>query len=1072
MKHFLEIIAAGYAKKYKDLSRLTFVMPNKRSGYFLLRYFQQLYDEPVLAPQIVSITDFIARSIPAICDSRLDLLFRLYESYRRVQDNFNMSFEKFSTWGDTMLGDFNEVDMHMVTPDELFKNVADLNYIRTDFLSEEQKKVMVEYFGCSPDEMFKEAQRFWKGFDRLDGDVKNPGEKRGSRKEFLSLWQLLPLIYKDFKKNLKEAGLTTEGGAYREAAERIENGYEPFRGDKLVFVGFNALAESERRIFFALKHMKVVIDGNTERKADFVWDIISNNIVDYKNPAVKFVRINARDDNFPSPEWLVPDLYLNLPDHKPKVEVVAVPSNIMQVKVASEILDHWKTSLRQPVSSGDALQNPDCSEKDSVSLPPDSHIAVVLADERLLLPLLHSLPKEYPDPNLTMGFPLKHTSVISYASLLRKLHMHSRYSEHEDIFLFEDVRDLLSHPYSHVLFTSTDIWKVISNVEDSRRLIVSSAVLENLGENASLLFRHFGENTPSTEVISYIKDVFGKVKNNLYRRSSYLNSNLEKAYIAAYEDALVRLSNCLGEYDIMLTPVGVFNLADRLISGEKVTFEGRPLKGLQVMGMLETRCLDFERVVILSVNEKVIPRVGRTSTFIPNVIRVAFGMPPAHYQEELFAYYFFRILARSNQALLTYDSRSSNSRTPGPSRYLLQMKYLPGAFEYSEKEARFGIPANYCGKLEIPKEGEISERLDRFEVQPMELSSDTGKSDIKNFSASALDNYMGCQLKFLYQNVLELYVEEEKLETINAIDLGRIIHGAIEQLYIPKNEDRGHFLTSPKVMTYSKLQGILNQKTANGESLIEEVVKREIIRKHFHVTEEQVAKGQLHGSAVFLLDYIVNYVKNIIRADMQQAPFRLWGTEIKGTVPYPLNDGRVVNVKMVIDRLDQEGESGDNSFRIIDYKTGTVHIEAPAFEDIFKGNYKAHNIFQLFLYAELLVFMVEKGTIQLPKEIDRDRFIQNLNVAIYAVLQLPDDKGIMFPKIDNVKISSLADLHAYEADNGVSFRNLLDDLLSEILNREKPFRGEISDRQCAWCDYRLRCESLAAIRNSDHKASN
>lgn len=1049
MKHFLEIVASGYAERYQDLSRLTFVMPNKRSGFFLLRYFQKLFDVPHLAPGIISISDFIDRSISTVADSRLDLLFRLFESYGRVQGHASeMPFEKFWSWGETILSDFNEIDMHMVDPDEIFKNVADLNYIRTNFLSESQKRVIAEYFGYSPDEMFKETERFWREFDNPDAESDSPEDVRASRRKFYTLWQLLPGIYRDFKKHLAEDGFTTEGGAYREAAERMENGFEPFPGEKLVFVGFNALAESERRIFQCLKDMEVEIDGRIEQKADFVWDLISSRIVDDHDPAVRFVRFNSRSDNFPSPDWLVPSLNLNMAHHSPKIEVVAVPSGMMQVKVVSEILDQWKKSERERPSS---------ESEDKIV---DSNIAVVLPDERLLLPLLHSLPEEYSEPNLTMGFPLKHTPVISFASLLRKMHAHGRHSGNEDYFLLEDVRDLLSHPYSHVLFRSGEISNVVKDAENHKLVVVSSSFLDELGKNSKLVFRHFGETAGSGEVLEYLKAVFSEVKDNLYESGSYLNSNLEKVYLSTYCDALQRLANCLKENRLPLNPQTIFTLADRLMAGETVSFQGHPVKGLQVMGMLETRCLDFDRVVMLSVNEKVIPRVGRNSTFIPNVIRVAFGMPPAHYQEEIFAYYFFRLLGRCNHGLLTYDSRSSDSRTPGASRYLLQMKYLPGAFSYTEREARFEMPKKFESKLEISKDGAIDGKLKLFES---EYSAPEEKP--KNFSASALSNYMGCPLKFLYQTVLELYVDQEKIETINAIDLGTIIHSTIECLYLPDETERKKLLKAPKVMTYNGLKALLDRKTPQGTSLIEEVAKRNILITHFKTQKDKLSKARLHGSAVFLLDYIVEYVKNIIRADMKQAPFRLWGTEIEETVSFPLSDGRKVNVKMVIDRLDQQGAEGvSEPFRIVDYKSGSVHLEAETFEEIFDGTFGAHNIFQLFLYAELLVFMIQNDKLKLPDGFDRENFANGLKIAIYSVLQLPDAEGIRLPKVGGEEIDGIATLRRYESENEVSFLDRFDRLLREILNRNVPFASETSDRDCSYCDYRLRCECLAAMR--------
>ncbi|MCH5218745.1 MAG: PD-(D/E)XK nuclease family protein [Muribaculaceae bacterium] len=1046
MQQFLDVIARGYQERYPDLSRLTFVMPNKRSGSFLTYMFKRRSADPVFAPRVLSITEFVASVSEKVQDSRLDLLFMLYDCYKElVAETSRMPFERFSSWGETILSDFNEIDMQMVPPGEIFKNVRDLNAIRSTFLTEEQKRVMVDYFGYSRETVYGESKRFWEQFAKGEEELEAEGaEAKGVRRGFVALWQLLGPLYRSLHSRLAAEGLTTGGGAYREVAEKLEEEREPFAGEKLIFVGFNALSESERRMFEALRRMKVDVGIGKEPKADFIWDVVSPVFSDKDDPAVKFVVINRR--NFPSPTWLEEKLELNIPTHKPKIEVIAVPSNIMQAKVAHDELVKIASELG----------------KEKIR---EAKVALVLPDENLLLPVLYSLPEEYSNPNLTMGFPLKHTPVISFAALLRRLHRRSRLdSAGSPLFFFEDVKDILAHPYATILFGRVNISKMVEKAQKERRILVGTPALEELGAEWKAVFRYIPEDTRPTEVIKYITGILAIIRKGMERpERTYLSSRVEKIYIATYTDALVRLDNCISKYSHAVLPDTVFHLADRLIAGETVAFKGEPLEGLQVMGVLETRCLDFERIIMLSVNEKVMPRVGRNTTYIPNAIRVVFGMPPANYQEEIFAYYFFRVLGRCTKGVLTYDSRASESRTPGPSRYLLQMKYLGEPGMVHETEKRFGMPGKRAGIIRIEKSGEVAERLRRY-IVGSEPSETLKKNGQKNFSASALNHYCHCQLEFLYNNVMELYIQKEKMETIDAMDMGTIVHSIIEHLYIQDPSKREVMLKEPELMTAARLEALLRQREADGELLIEKEARRAILTTHFGVEEKDLDRRKLRGSAAVIVDYIIGYVRNIIRADIAQAPFRLWGTEIKETMPYRLPDGREVNLKMVIDRLDQAGAEGcDQPFRIVDYKTGNVHLTAKTPDDIFNGAKEAKNILQLLLYSELFAMLVKNGTIKVPECSSIEDFISRLEFAIYKVLSLPNTtKGIIYPKIAEKTVKNIGELRELEEEMEFSFMEKFDAMLMGILDTRQPFEAEPTEERCLYCDYKLRCEMRLA----------
>lgn len=1028
MGQFLHTIAKEYKKHYGNLSDFTFVMPSKRSCSFLTKELNSLSDEVTIAPRIITISDFVAENIPEVTDSRIDLLFRLYECYCSLPGSFaRVTFENFYSWGETILSDFNEIDMQMADAEIIYQNVKDLNSIRTNFFTEEQKAVLREYFGYNPDTINPVENRMWQQFDDLEDADGSPK----ARKKFLALWMLLYPLYKKFKANLAEAGLTTVGGAYRSAAERIEAGFEPYPGEKIVFVGFNALSESERRIFAALRDMEISLGGEEEPKADFIWDLAPEVFAEDDDPAIRFVNFNKRSENFPMPSWIENKMIGDITLSKPKVEVIAVPSNVMQVKVASAELSQMASEI-----SNEAIA--------------DARVAVVLPDENLLLPMLYSLPEEFQNPNLTMGFPLKHTPVISFAALLKRLNGKCRRSGRSLVFFFEDVRDLLAHPYASLIFDHQKINKFIRHYENKKRIVVTGEELLAIGPNADVVFGFDADASPSPEdVFAYLNSVYSLIYDEVGKDAGeLLRPEIEQTYIKVYTDALRRLRNCMKDYRLNIGPEGVFMLADRMIAGETVAFEGEPLQGLQVMGVLETRCLDFDRVVILSMNEKIMPRVGRNSTFITNALRNEYGLPPANYQEELFAYYFFRIVARSRQAVLTYDSRTSDNRAPGASRYILQLQYLPGDKDFTRREMKFGIEAPTRNKISIEKTDEMNSLISN-----------------KNFSASSLNHYLHCPVQFMYNDVMGIYADREKIESIDAIDFGTIVHETIEHLYIPDESLREKLLKEPIVITRDYLKSLKTAVNARGETRVAEEAKKAILRVHFHVDKDDLDKEQLRGSAVVIYDFVIRYVTNIIDADIKIAPFRLWGCEIKETVPFTLSNGREVKMKMVIDRLDQLGDEGvEKPFRIIDYKTGGVHLEVGDLVEVFGSDYKSNYIFQLSLYAELFLRMIAKDK-GFMKGRSLEELQENLQLRIYNVPKLPDIKSVSPPTIGKVVIENFGVFRKIESQSGISFLGLLDDLILKITDPAIPFEAEPNDDLCRYCDYALRCE-LREARSS------
>ncbi len=942
---FLHSVAKAYASRYPDLSEVLFLFPNKRSGTFFLKYLkEELKSHASIAPEVKTISEFVGELSQRVAASRIDLLFMLYRCYRRLLglpeqeegSEETVNFDSFLGWGEAVLGDFNEVDLYLADPQEVFKNVKDYREISSTFLTEEQRRVMQEYFGRTDP---GDPTRFWNNFE----DEEHLSE---AKKRFLHLWRAMAPLYNDLNAELKEAGLAYTGVMYREAARRLseEDIKELLPYKKVVAVGFNALSTSEQSIFASLRDEEGY--EGFDSFADFFWDATGPVLSHDVNSASKFVESNIRA--FPCPDWALPTLKLSDKETLPDVmRVVASPSNAAQVKIAGEILAELRGKL-----SGEEFR--------------DAKVAVVLPDENLLLPMLYSLPGGMGDVNLTMGYPLRLTSVVPFVNLFRRLFNTMRTADGEKAFFHRDLRLFLSHPFSHACFSTDAINYINGFISSSHRMMVKMSEIGSFSPKLAAILDGLNPNFKPHETLQYLDMILAEVAEALPgREGTMVKSRLEISHISVYRDALRRLGDILDEYEMKMKPMTVFRLADRLLAGESVGFEGEPLTGLQVMGMLETRSIDFDHILILSANEKVLPRRARTRSFIPDSLRHAYGMPPANYAEGIFAYYFYRMISRAKGVAMIYDARSGGGMRSGDvSRYILQLRHLFAKGKLREEDWKFILSGKepYDPSVEkIDSEGhpikEIQEQLQLF----------CDKGSRKNLSASALQAYRECQVKFYYQTVLGISTDSEPSEFIDAIAAGNILHDVMLRIYLPDAEMQRKVLERPLMVQRETIDRLLADKEG-----LEQLVRRCVNAEHYGFKDEKV-DTPLTGTTEMVARHIVEQVRGILLHDRELTPFKFYGGEIQDRLDVKLRSGRHVNFKFAIDRLDEINVDGKPTLRIVDYKTGSLKLEAASMEELFKGDWRSEQVFQLFTYAWLL----EKVKLPFPT--------QNVRMEIYDV---------------------------------------------------------------------------------------
>ena len=938
---FLRSVARAYVQNGALGS--VFVLPNRRSLKFFQMYLGQeygaAYGKPLFSPQIITINDFFTRLggiAPADSVEQLYILYREYISLKYAAEGFEKgcakeTFDEFVHWGDTLLKDFNDVDKYMVDARQLFTNIKELKELESDFSF------------LSPRQM--EAVRcFWTNY--LKG-----GKFSGKKEFFSSIWGLMYPLYRNFKEALEAKGVGYEGQIYRKVAESVEDAEFPQR---VVFIGFNAPNRCERRV------MQYLRDSG---KGDFYWDFYGTMLTDRQNSASEIISRFARE---------YPSLYTieggAVPVGEQKVKVYATPSGVGQAFVVQQILEDLYPG--EEVHPDEAFST-----------------AVVLPDENLLLPVLDSIPGKFRSINVTMGYPITTTSLISFMQLLQQLQEDVRCRGGKWCFYHKSLLALLSHEYLKQLAPQAQS-AIRRKIIEGNMIYVpqESGVLEGDGFISMLL-----------KVVREPREIAAWQMEVLERLDTLLGS-WDREFIYQY---YLRI-NSLSKLDIPMEAATYYRLAERLCRGIIVPFKGEPLAGLQVMGTLETRALDFENVIIISANEGKFPSSNVEHSIVPYNLRVGFGLPTYELQDGIAAYHFYRSICRARNVFMVYDTRNDGLGTGEVSRYVKQLEYHFGVAVEEVAVSLAPAPAAAGSALEVAKRGEVMEKL---------LSLYTGDGG-RYLSASAINTYIACPLKFYVEYVEGLKEEEEVSESVESNVFGSIFHHVMEGLYAP---------CEGKVMGKEDIKGLAKQNETIGKLILEGFVE------YMHLEE-------LGGQHRIVEALIRKYVALALKEDEALAPFRYVAGERRLKYRLPIREGALeVNFKAIIDRIDVLVEG--NHTRISDYKTGSVtppdsRFELPQlFDKEGDGRYKA--VLQLYLYAA--IYFADK--------LKKGERVDDAVLSIYPLKKIAKEHLMQV---------------LLEHDALVEFKRLLTECVEEIFNPDVPFFANPQEKHCSYC-------SLAAI---------
>lgn len=980
---FLRRVAARYAER-SDLGEMCFVFPNKRSCKFFANYLELMKSEsgvPYMEPDMTDISEFTSRFSDKIEATRYEALFTLFNCYKALNPkNVELEFERFLYWGEMLIGDFNDVDRYMVDPKILFQNLERLKEIGTDYLTDEQLDVIRRYWGVEIED--DDSKRFWTHISR--NDVK-------SSKRFKQLWEVLGPLYESFITALAGRGLTTRGKLYRNAAETIgARGGRPDEFSRVVFVGFNVLTTSELKIFRRLKNLDM---------ADFFWDFNSPALKRQKNRAGRFILENMRE--FPMPK----DFKEEPIESFPEIEVIGVPSGVGQTRMAAGTVDEWWEKGLVKTEQGEI------------------NTAIVLPDESLFLSMMNSLPEKIGKVNVTMGFPMRLTPLSSLMGAIYRLQRNARYGRGVDSvtvegYYHDDVVALLSMPLVQAL-NAEEALALHSAIREEFMYTVPVEMINRVAPSLAFMFVPLGRKRDRGDVVRYMHDIIVSIE-------SLDCDDMTMKFASAYKDALSSLQIACEDFDVEMEPVTFMKLVNRAVRGESINFKGDPVEGLQVMGVLETRALDFENVVMLSMNEGIFPRKNYTKSFIPDILRRQFGMATTDFQESIFAYYFYRLISRPERVTLIYDSRAVGGvRNNEMSRYITQLLYIYPEAKVRMLSSAFKQTVFKTDRPVIEKDEQVMKKLQRFTE---------AKSDYA-LSASSINTYINCPLEFYLRYVEGFNPEDEITDYMTASVFGTIVHEVLEHLYGAFSPDGGATTVSAEIMSL-----ILRDDYPLIDNLI-----AESINKHYHRISNPSRRQPLTGETRIFTNLIRSMVKNVVRADMEYMPLTYVGGENKFYSRMEVSPELTVNIKQVIDRIDMVHDRmnpGKELLRIVDYKTGNDATVAKSMDSLFTADsqgVRCKAILQLLFYCK--IYADSKGY---------DGPIQPL---IYKIRELSRTAQVSPLKLGGDNGTPLLDYRTVSDE----FMARLKEVLSEMFDRNVPFKASDNGHSCTFCKFKAIC---------------
>ena len=960
-KTFLEYVAEDIIGKYgTDLSRIAVVFPNKRAALFLNEHLARIAGQPVWSPAYITISDLFRQHTDLKPADPIKLICDIHKSFTKCT-GIDETLDHFYGWGQLLLADFDDIDKNMADADSIFCNLKDIHELDDiSYLDDEQKEMLKRFFANFSDDIESEL-----------------------KKRFLSLWSHFGDIYHDYNRRLTEQGIGYEGAIYRKVAseETLHLKY-----DKYLFVGFNLIQKVERVLFSRL--MK-------EGKAKFYWDFdeyymptaraqqsasVPNNTASFAAYLTDFPNELDNTDR---------DIYANM--RRPKrIRFISSPTENAQARFASNWLlenDRYKAGRKT---------------------------AVVMCDESILLPIMHSLPSEADKVNITSGFPLAMTPVASLVMLLFDLYTLGLRKK-GTTFNPHYLKKLMAHPYAR-------------HLQEVHLKEMNDVHLKGVHLKGVHLSQVHQEKEMHQEGIAALLHHIATLVKQVGIATKQEGDALTQESVFRMFTILNRLAALADSGDLLVDNTTLRRLVSQLVGAASIPFHGEPVVGVQIMGVLETRNIDFDNVLLLSCNEGNMPKGVNDSSFIPYSIRKAHGLTTIDNKVAIYSYYFHRLLQRAGDITIAYNNSTDNGHTGEMSRFMLQL-----LVESGQKIDHYSLTAKNQPTPLMPK------AIEKDETALSKLE------EMSRLSPSAINTYIRCKLAFYYQYIAHIKEPDSDPETIDNRMFGNIFHRAAYLIY---KDITDH---SP-VIEKAHIQAYLSNR-----KLLASVVDRAF--------EEEECKTN-NGLQIINREVIIEYITKLLKIDQQLCPFSILAmeeeakvyTQLSFTIPSggALKGGALVSsaptkqydltIGGIIDRLDAvtDKQTGKRRIRVVDYKTGNKPSSAiKSIEEVFDPKNIASKHSNYFLQAILYSLIVSRSN-------EWNAANDAVSPALLFIKQAATNDYDPTLCIDKHPIS---DVTVYEEE----FLTKLKETVADMYSPDSAFTPTDDRKKCELCPYRMLC---------------
>ena len=956
---FLEYVAEDMLAKWgTDMSRIVVVFPNKRAALFMNEYMARMAGKPMWSPAYTTISELFGKHSEYVVGDSIKLVCDLHKSFVKCT-GIDETLDHFYGWGQLLLTDFDDIDKNMADADKIFCNLKDIHELDDlSYLTDEQRELL---------------KRFFANFSH--------DQETELKKRFLSLWSHFGDIYHDYNQRLRNQGIGYEGAIYREVATRKDIEFEY---DTYIFVGFNLLQKVEQELFTNLKKAG---------KAHFYWDFdtyyMPRNNSAYTNAAGKYIAMYLED--FPNElDVCSADIYQNMRRPKDVSFVMASTENI-QARYASQ----W---LRE---EGRCLAG--------------RKTAVVMCDEAILAPIIQSLPPEADKVNITSGFPLGMTPIASFVSLLLDTYT-SGIADKGTCYRAQYASKLLRHAYTRYISDKAN--DVYATIKEQHLVYPDQATLTMNGEDQGLALLFKTINIGNVHLLHHVETIIKLIGVNAKdTEDAFLQESVFRMYTI-----INRLEQLAANGDMDVDINTLRRLIKQLIAAATIPFHGEPVVGIQIMGVLETRNLDFKHLLLLSCNEGNMPKGVNDSSFIPYAIRKAHGLTTIDNKVAIYSYYFHRLLQRAEDITIVYNNTTDNGHTGEMSRFMLQMMV-----DGQQKIKHYNLLADNSPIAHKPKSvskaGSIKEKLD----------------GMKSLSPSAINRYIKCPLMFFYQYVASIKEPDCEDDVVDNRMFGNIFHKSAQLIY-------------DDIMSHNngRIEKASIQKYLNTKGLLESIVDRAFNEELFKV-KNSMRSPYYNGLHLINRKVLIEYLRQLLHSDQRTAPFEMLALEdaVYTQIAFETEDNNVRKIRIggIIDRLDRvtDARTGVSTIRVVDYKTGIQATrKIKEIEEIFSDMNISQKHSDYYLQAILYSLIVDNST-KYNKQKDC------VSPALLFVKQASKENYDPVLEIDSQKI---ANVREYK----VEFEQHLKEVLHDIFNTNLPFTPTTDNTRCDKCAYRRICK--------------